>query len=552
MYVDAIVAEIYKHGVLGKCVTKISVIECQKRGLPHCHLLIHLANKDKLHTTSDIDSLLCAELPEPVTQPLLYETVKSTMMHGPCGNINPDCPCMINLKCSKHFPKEFSNTTTLGQNASYPDYRRRDDNRVVEKRGKYGKTFLDNRSVVPYNPYLSQKYNCHINVESCHNVKAVKYLYKYIYKGHDESSVPINQNQSTPEHNEINEYVEGRYVSAPEAAWRIFAFPLHNNSHQIVRWACHLPQKQNVIFKPGEEDIALCNVKHTTLTAWFELNKCHDFANTLLYVEIVHHYIFVKGEWRKRKRNPKGPILGRMYNVSPRDVERYHLRLLLLHVHGATSFSNLKTVKGIIQASFKEACLALCLISDDNLFVHTLQEAILYASPYHCRRTFSYILLFCEVSDPLTIWQRFQEDLYRDFIRRGFSKDSSENAALLHIQSVLKFHGSDIGVYCLPKIINPTVFLPESVDQMEARQKFETMEVSLNSAQLNVVHTVIKSIQMSLSEVGARIFFLDGLASCGKTYVYNCILAFCKSRNISVVSSAWCGIAATLLQDGQT
>ena len=128
-------------------------------------------------------------------------------MHGPCGNINPDFPCMINLKCSKHFPKEVSNTTTLGQNASYPDYR--DNSRVVEKGGKYGKTFLENISVVPYNPYLSQNYNCH-------NVKAVKYLYKYIYKGRDEGSVRINQ--STPEHNEINEYVEGRYSSAAEAA----------------------------------------------------------------------------------------------------------------------------------------------------------------------------------------------------------------------------------------------------------------------------------------------------------------------------------------------
>jgi hypothetical protein len=39
--------------------------------------------------------------------------------------------------------------------------------------------------VVPYNPYLSLFFNCHINVEVCTSVAAVKYLYKYVYKGHD-------------------------------------------------------------------------------------------------------------------------------------------------------------------------------------------------------------------------------------------------------------------------------------------------------------------------------------------------------------------------------
>ena len=115
MYVDAIVADIYKHGVLGKCVTKISISEFKKKGLPHCHLLIHFANQDKLHTTSDIDLLICAEIPDLVTQPLFYGTVKSTMMHESCGNINHDCPCMINCKCSKNYPKEFNNTTSLGK-----------------------------------------------------------------------------------------------------------------------------------------------------------------------------------------------------------------------------------------------------------------------------------------------------------------------------------------------------------------------------------------------------------------------------------------------------
>ena len=34
--------------------------------------------------------------------------------------------------------------------------------------------------VVPYNPYLTKKYNAHNNVEICSGNKYCKYLYKYV------------------------------------------------------------------------------------------------------------------------------------------------------------------------------------------------------------------------------------------------------------------------------------------------------------------------------------------------------------------------------------
>ena len=37
----------------------------QKRGLPHCHMLIILRGEDKLHTRDDIDRLISAEIPDP-------------------------------------------------------------------------------------------------------------------------------------------------------------------------------------------------------------------------------------------------------------------------------------------------------------------------------------------------------------------------------------------------------------------------------------------------------------------------------------------------------
>jgi hypothetical protein len=74
----------------------------------------------------------------------------------------------------------------------YLDYRRRDDGQVVEVRNSK----LDNRCVIPFNPYLLMIYNFHINVEICSSIKIVKYLYKYIYKGPNGASYSVDKSDN--------------------------------------------------------------------------------------------------------------------------------------------------------------------------------------------------------------------------------------------------------------------------------------------------------------------------------------------------------------------
>ena len=145
-------------------------------------MLINLRYEDKLMDSDDIDSLISAEIPDLDEQPRLYNVVKSCMLHGPCGTKYPHLPCMQNddKVCSKGFPKKFCPETIPDVNG-YPLYRRCNDDRSIIVKGEK----LDNRSVVPYCPWLSLKYNAHINLEACSSVKSVKYLHKYIYKGHD-------------------------------------------------------------------------------------------------------------------------------------------------------------------------------------------------------------------------------------------------------------------------------------------------------------------------------------------------------------------------------
>jgi hypothetical protein len=81
---DALLKDI-KDGVLGNVIAKIWVIEFQKRGLPHAHILLILDEALKLRTAEDYDSMVPAEIPDPIRHPEPYETVTSCMVHRPCG-----------------------------------------------------------------------------------------------------------------------------------------------------------------------------------------------------------------------------------------------------------------------------------------------------------------------------------------------------------------------------------------------------------------------------------------------------------------------------------
>ncbi|KAI4519460.1 hypothetical protein K525DRAFT_149751, partial [Schizophyllum commune Loenen D] len=72
---DALIDYIYKQGVFGVAAAYVYSTEFQKRGLPHVHLLIILQEPWKLNSPESIDAVIRAEWPDPVTEPLLFETV---------------------------------------------------------------------------------------------------------------------------------------------------------------------------------------------------------------------------------------------------------------------------------------------------------------------------------------------------------------------------------------------------------------------------------------------------------------------------------------------
>ena len=147
----ALMDDLTKVCIFGCAKAFLYTVEWQKRGLPHCHVLLWLETKiDK----TDIDSYISAEIPDPNTPPRLYKIVTSNIIHNPCVGYNDSSPCIVKNKCSKNFPKPYRFETLVGNNG-YPLYRRRafgkDSGRCFEKkmRGREDKVRIDNAWLYP-------------------------------------------------------------------------------------------------------------------------------------------------------------------------------------------------------------------------------------------------------------------------------------------------------------------------------------------------------------------------------------------------------------------
>jgi hypothetical protein len=84
-------------------------------------------------------------------------------------------------------------------------------------------------------------------------------------------------------------------------------------------------------------------------------------------------------------------------------------------VAGATSFIDLRTVSGELLLTFHEATQRRGLIEADNMLHEGLAEATLWMMPHALRRLFATILVFCEPSDVLDLWEKHKEAMLEDY-----------------------------------------------------------------------------------------------------------------------------------------
>ncbi|XP_051168410.1 uncharacterized protein LOC127286139 [Leptopilina boulardi] len=507
--VKELMKEIKDKEIFGPIIAFVYVIEFQKRGLPHVHIIIFL--RTPIRDAETLDKMICAEIPDETKNPELFNIVKQFQVHGPCGKQNMSSPCMDPEKkvCTKQYPKPLCSETTYG----------------------------------------------HICVIPCGSTDGMKYLFKYMHKGHDSAIIGYKDDNQEMEYDEIEHYLNTRYVCPPEAMHRLCEFNMHEQSHKTYRLAVHLPNQQSICFKEGLEEEAVHKFKNTTLTAWLKLNEENPEARKYLYTEIPHKYVFVESSktWKIRERITK-PIICRMYFVSPKDIERYFFKILLLYVRGAKSFDDVRTYEGITYNTFTEAARARNLMVDDSEWDNCLTEAVSIKFPKELCRLFAYICVFELPMNALDLWNKYKEHM---IFYNNVPEEVALQQALILINEVLNFHGFALNQFGLPnivqKILEDYTFVDKEANALALKllkKEAEILIESLNNEQRKIFDDVMAAVHNDNCK--NRYFFLSAPGGCGKSYLENTIITALESEELVVVAVAWTGLAANLLRGGRT
>lgn len=547
-------------------------VEFQKRGLPHAHILVFLHPDDKIQIATEIDKIISAEIPDKDVDPLAFSAVDRFMVHGPCGILNKKSSCMMNGKCSKHHPKRFHEKTLIDDDG-FPIYMRRNNGRHILKNG----TQLDSRYVVPYNRNLLIKYDAHINVELCNRSRSIKYLFKYINKGPDRVTAVISNAEksngssthSMHYRDEVKEYLDCRYISPTEAAWRILQFSMFFREPAVERLSFHLPGQQTIYFPEAMSVDSILNrqgIESTMFTEWMRMNSEDMEAQQLTYSEFPTKYVWnnTKKLWTRRK---SGRYVGRIYYVPPTTGEKYYLRMLLNIVRGSCSYEDIRTVNGVLYPTYKEACYALGLLEDDKEWDDCIKEAATWGNGSQLRQLFSTILLHCEVVNPGSLWESNWKILSEDILYKQrrllnfpdlqLSDEQLQNYSLLEIEKILRKAGKSLEDYqgmtipdsnLLVEMNNRLISEELNYDRFKMHEEYSNLFYGLNSDQKAIHDVVLQSISLSLG----KLFFVYGCGGTGKTYLWRTILAKVRSEGKIALAVATSGIAALLLPGGRT
>lgn len=571
--------ELVRVGVFGPVLAYCYTIEFQKRGLPHVHILLTMHPEARLRTAEEVDAAIRADLPRKEQEPLLFDCVTRFMLHKPCGTANPRASCMREGSCRFKFPFTFLDNTTLPENG-YPQYRRPDDSvRFVLPRSAYE---FSSRDIAPYNAYLLQRFNAHINVQFVAGFASVKYAYKYIFKGPDQATASISaQAGARPEPvDEIKLYVDSRYIAAHEAAWRIATYKTHARQPSVQALAVHLEDQQAVVLRDGDsvpEVLQRDSVLRSTLTEYFAFNSRYkqDRARGIIanydptivpYQDFPTKFCWVKASkrWQLRRR---GFQLGRIIFVPPTKGELYYLRLLLTQVAGQTSFTDARTINGVEFVTYQAACVDLGLLVNDREYEQALNEASVTYLGAYLRELFVTILVNCQPAHPLQLWEKFRVNLADDCAYRlqtsfGIAHPTEQDSldlTLCYIRASLLRQNRTLPSVFLPDPVrdflldaelerNRLLRAERSYDPDEQQTFFERSLPQLNRDQLSAFEQLRAAV---LSPRGG-VFFVDGPGGTGKTFLQKVMLASLRCKGKIALAVASTGIAATLLPGGTT
>jgi hypothetical protein len=200
-----------------------------------------------------------------------------------------------------------------------------------------------------------------------------------------------------------------------------------------------------------EQVAARAQSQRSMLIEYFKMNIEDPKARQYLYREFPKHYIWVKSGkyWKLRKQYFQ---IGRLVYANPAEECRYYRRFLLHHVRGATTYESLRTVRGVVCPTFRDACEKLGLIASDGCLDEAMTEASHFQIPCALRRMFAIIVVFCEYVDIRKLWDNHFESMAEDYYHNFGDNSYVIQLVLRDVADIVWSMGKDIKDFRLPHL----------------------------------------------------------------------------------------------------
>ncbi|TKR87212.1 hypothetical protein L596_011651 [Steinernema carpocapsae] len=472
-------------------------------------------------------------------------------------------------------------------------------------------SYATNQHVVAYNKLLLHKYQSHINVEIISNLRVLKYLYKYLFKGFNRALLETiertavdngtprgdvgamtatnnilypkglnlpkgvllerdkqakilltNSTGGTTDDNgqnllvydEVQMVEDLRAVTSCEAAWETSAYPMNGSSHIVATCYIHEPNGETLIIPKHQEEEVLHRLREdhneipSMLKAWFHINSHPPNERIRTLLQELTFRDMPKYFTYKK---PKWIFKQRT------NEDRIVCRVESVHPRYLEKF-------------------AIRLLAMNKKFIRNFEELKTVDGelcPTFADAATKMGLMTNEREWHLTMEDAIQTEMPIN-IRRLFASIlvfcapadprllwdmyKKEARALFHIRSILRHHNFELNDFYLPDVNKSLLghdreLVDDGSEMYASYAEIQSRAASLLQDLNTEQESVYREVMQERNDInGRRLFFIEGSGGCGKTFLYESLYYGLRAQGHKVLSVAHTGVAATLLPNGST
>ncbi|KAE8218664.1 hypothetical protein CF319_g7503 [Tilletia indica] len=429
--------------------------------------------------------------------------------------------------------------------------------------------------IAQYSPALLLLWNGHCHIDIAISQHTFVYMFKYVSKGPDYARYRVNPSNNDADNERFgDDYINARYLSTTEAAWRISGKPLTSKDPSVKRLAVHGPRENRPQFHGskhvGSDASTLIRYflrpnqySHTRYIDYYEQttmkastasqrNDPSSLASNQALEKTEPGSSFYPNIITPRSRRKS---VARIKSVRPSAGDAFYIRAILLN-RAASSWNDLKrSPDGTIHSTFQQAAEYEGLTESDEEPVQALQEAIrLHKPPAELR--FLFALLTVEGASAQKLWTAEQQSLSRDFLPYNHE---FQNAPPQTVNQALQSALNDLDdIFQSFGLSNESIGLPKpsqrSLGSDEEQAYFNAQATSLRAQasasfsrftphQQSIYTEIIQAItDPNLS--AHKFHLIQGRAGRGKSFLIQAIINNLRGNGYHITVCGATGLAA--------